>query len=839
MPRLINPKFHFYGNPDPKGYPTAQKMTEAQEQIVLTSGLHQPEQDSLGNYLTDVLFNEYERCMLEIANAIGSISIDNDVLSGVASIGDALYAIRTKYLPLSGGTITGDLSVTKTITAPRSSIDSMALTYTSGFSCIVGDIIMRPNGEVYSCISPVTLPDDANFHTIIASFQPLVTKNVNYITVTVTDSSIFKIGDPVAYIDGVYVHARTDAPEHCAMGVCGAIIDAKSIVIVTHGILSVDLSLRKLIPASCPRVLYTGYNGELSFGTVGYANPIGTVLRELSDGTYDVMIHGGIVNQHIDARSDVFTADGTSPVFVLNERPVGKESMLLAVGGHVLSPEDWDLRSDSSIRLSSTPSNGAVVVVYYTVIRNDRPAQSIRKLKTVGFAPGETTAELRFEGPYDPEDSYSYKNPSRSMFLFTHTGPMLPASATDAGDYDIIDGHIILTTPPVDTLYVSGYAIVQNDSMTPSEDSVTGRHIQPGSIQDVHLSSALRHELSEMNLDIAKMESGYSSLLTNLQQLKLNRGIIDAGKIGESMIFMGPDADGTCKAAYYRGIAYCIRAGVLYASGDFTIWTTAAIEESTSNNSDIRAVRVCDDTLVVLKSSASSSVVYTLKDTSWSSLSAAANMQHVVYASDNYLLADNSGAYVFMLNGIWHTGNTFQARGSDPLTISDLSIVNGTVVATFSAGYCACADSIGGAFVTYSISSDMTLSNIVHDGTSYYAIGAYTDKRLWGCMYVSSDCVTWDRYHCSVPATSSGVLGASALGGSILAVFPNHLASVHSAAHELHCFTERVYLPESDTHDIRYRCAVTTDEVAPRLLVFMTTYVNGAESGMAVYAITP
>ena len=836
MARLINPRFDFYGPQDQNGYPVARLMNPAQESTLMSTGLHTSSYESLGNYLTAVLFNEYERCMLDIANAIGTISTDNDILTGTTNIGDALTRIRTMYLPLSGGTITGDLTVTKTITAARSQLDRVAVTYQSGFQCIVGDIIMRPNGELYRCCVPVTLPADAVFHTVLPSFQPLVTKNVNYIIVTVADSSIFSIGDPIAYVEGAYVSARSDAAAHCAMGVCGGSINATTMVVVTHGIVSVNLDNRNLQPSVYPSVLYTGYAGGLSYGAAGYPNPIGTVLRAASNGEYDVMVHGGIVNQYIEARSDIFTADGTTSVLTLKERPVGAESMLVVVDGHVLPPSAWTLRSDASFRLATTPSAESIVVVYYTVIYNDKPAQSIRQLSAMTFAPGETRKPLAFADPY-AESAFIAQLPSRSVLLFSDGAPMMPATSSTGGDYDIINGDVVLSSSSTSSRTVHGYAIVQNASMTPSERSVSSRHLMPGAIHDTHLSASLRHDLAQSANQIAALQSGYSGLVATLQQMKVTRGIIDAGKVGEST-FNGPDIDGTCRAAYYSGTTYCIRGGVLYATMDYAHWSDALIDGSADNNSNIRSVRVCDGSLIVLKSNASSTTIYILTGTVWSSLSGDADMYHVLRVSGTYMLANNSGAYHYGSGGTWTSG-AFQARGSDPLTINDLSLTNGKVIATFAAGYCAVADAIGGAFATQSISTGMTLSNIIHDGASYYALGAYTDGRSWGAIHQSDDGVTWTPHYCTAPVTTSGVLGAAAIGHNMLSVFPNHISAVHTSAHELHSITNRDYLPFGVARSIRYCTIITTDEATPRFLVFMKYYDNAAETGLAVYAIQP
>jgi len=414
------------------------------------------------NALKPAIFNEYERVMLTLANAIGDlVELTNVLPNSPQDIASIIRALMDKY---ADKVTTRSLEVTGS-----ASIGAMRLEWKNNQQYYVGDIIVYEK-KLYRC-KEQHKAENMPFTYYISKWELIGGGGSTSIDVTMPAHG-FRVGEVLCYYN-TYIKAKANNRDTIGLFVVSKVADEDNFTIMQGGYFKLDngTNLQGIIEGGAsyftPNTLY--YLSPTITGGITATEPYISqpVIFAISE-TEGYVLCQRPQNVSIPL-SDEFTYNPGQQSYNLSYQPATNSNLLVIIDNYILPSTSYSI-NNNTITLTDTYDDTTKIRVVYYATHAYNPAASLKEYKF-------TTNNPTGPGNYVLEEA-----PIAKQYLIVS----LNGEILDSGDYELISNVFTLNIPSQDDvlriLVILESRVVAPDLLGISDNTIPGEKILQGSI---------------------------------------------------------------------------------------------------------------------------------------------------------------------------------------------------------------------------------------------------------------------------------------------------------------------------------------------------------------------
>lgn len=484
MAKTINPKFDFRG-PDP------QELDRNEYPLGRID--HSPIRES-HNSLAPNKFDEYERVIVNIVDAIGDYGISDTIAGSSDNLGAGIRKLFWIKFDKAGGNIEGATTFTETaptifnsdlsinanvnilgsyestnrdiITVGTITARSANLEWGSGRLYRTGDIVVYSK-KIYRCkvqhTSSSDFISDYAMHWDLAGGGGSTTLDVNA-------SHNFNVGDVIRYESG-YTKAQANDSYHLGMLIVSFVHDSNNFTAISAGYTDTLENVKDDEGNDLdPNTWY--YLSETVAGGITKTEPqvSQAVLYTMDVGTGGKVKEGFVTLSYIPsvgaaAHIDSFDVKSAGlNHFTLEYSPIGKNWLIVSVDGDIINKSSFGL-IDNEVTLSGALVSGQTVQFQYLSNVRATPAATMFKHTY--------TANIEGQTEFDMSSFLTYE-PIGKAYMDVYIGPLIQ----DNEAYDVNGMILTIADPgvPIGTK-VTVRVINSLNILVPSEETIKSNHL--------------------------------------------------------------------------------------------------------------------------------------------------------------------------------------------------------------------------------------------------------------------------------------------------------------------------------------------------------------------------
>ena len=436
------------------------------------------------NALKPAIFNEYERVMLTLANAIGDLAELTNVLpNGPQDIASIIRALMDKY---ADKVTTRSLEVTGS-----ASIGAMRLEWKNNQQYYVGDIIVYEK-KLYRC-KEQHKAENMPFTYYISKWELIGGGGSTSIDVTMPAHG-FRVGEVLCYYN-TYIKAKANNRDTVGLFVVSKVADEDNFTIMQGGYFKLDddTNLQGIIEGGAsyftPNTLYylsPTINGGITATEPYISQPVIFAISE----TEGYVLCQRPQNVSIPL-SDEFTYNPGQQSYNLSYQPATNSNLLVIVDNYILPSTSYSI-NNNTITLTDTYDDTTKIRVVYYATHAYNPAASLKEYKF-------TTNNPTGPGNYVLEEA-----PIAKQYLIVS----LNGEILDSDDYELISNVFTLNIPSQDDvlriLVILESRVVAPDLLGISDNTIPGEKILQGSIMPSKLHPDILARLTTTWKDVLK-----------------------------------------------------------------------------------------------------------------------------------------------------------------------------------------------------------------------------------------------------------------------------------------------------------------------------------------------
>lgn len=415
MAKTINPRLDFRG-------PTALELDRDDYPLGRIS--HTPIREGHNN-LAPAKFNEYERVLVEIADAIGDYGVSDTIPASADNLGAGVRKLYWIKFDKAGGTIEGptifssiatvtfgaDLIINSDVThagsydvtgtytgidrdfttVGRITARAFSLEWASTRLYRVSDVVIFDK-KIYRCKTQHTSSGDfisdyaANWE--LAGGGGSTTIDVN----TTPDTHTFSVGDVLfyEYNGGAnpigYTLAQADSAYTLGLAIIVASPDNENFTLMTGGYSDILGNFQPVIESTGVSEAFTedtwyylsaNWPGKITKTKPSIGQPILYTLGDLGGGVEEALIYiGGHAQGSSVLGVEEFTAGAGQTQFTLNQAPVGRDYLFISIDNNTQHDPAFTLNGDI-VTFTAPMVGGEEVRFQYVTLISAEPAASM------------------------------------------------------------------------------------------------------------------------------------------------------------------------------------------------------------------------------------------------------------------------------------------------------------------------------------------------------------------------------------------------------------------------------------------------------------------------------